>query len=103
MKQEHLRNILELEKFLLGLKFKNIHITKKRIDKFNINNSNIIIEQAKYVHGRIKKNIRILDKNKFLLRLQKTKHGYYRIVVKMTFLNDKIEALLDIFLSLLNE
>lgn len=103
MKKENLVSILELKKFLLTIKFEKIHITKKRVNGFNSSNK-IKIENIEYVHGKIKKkNVKILDNNRILLRLQKTKHGYYRIEVTISFLNDDIISLLDIFLSLLNE
>jgi len=97
------REILNLVKYLIDIQLKQEHITKNKIDRFNFLKDFVKILDIRYTHGnKIKKHVKFLDKDKVLMRLKKSKYGYYRIKTEIKDIQEKDMIVLTTVLEYLN-
>ena len=81
----------------------NAHITKRKIKQFNRKVSSFRIVEYSYVHDRIKKNAFACKDKTIVLRIQRTKSAYYKLVLEFeNYINDGIKEFLRVFVELLN-
>lgn len=81
--------IIALVKLMFDIVTRQERLTEKRIKTFNFLNNYVLILNKKYIRaGKVKKSIKILDKDNILIRLRKSKYGYYKIHMKIRDIED---------------